>query len=473
MSITYKGSEKPLTGPKASLLKNLHSSSKEHNIHQFVMPTYDAHVENLGEKTLKWLQIVRYVEIGSDLQKVVDHIEAQIAQEAKLEDQIHAFAVLKGSDWMLGFYRNGTDIKQETLGISDISSLNVYVNRRVEEGVIFVVSFKQADYPPKCSDKCNGNGECYNYPYSNKMGCHCKATFSGNKCNESGINLKLKSVLNSLLSHTMKLPTFASIQHMLEDTQMYLKTSSEDIKGAINKLEKRIEDNFRSMGEFMSKKFDWFHIQMKYKDAIENLNYFHSISKRKVTDFQEAQKTNFSDLFTDTDEERPSTSEDKDIAKFLLAPSGIQKWLYQINFLIVGRHDSDFNSHQPLLFMVMDKYKGLMCSEKYKTEMDRTFRQLMLLQLQGFMLWAEAFNSLNRDSSVIAKRYKAILKEQKKYLQNAICSVTIPDSTNFQDCSDGYYIKRSMKVQLSCKYGYFAKGKLFRTMLSIKEGGGG
>ena len=54
-----------------------------------------------------------------------------------------------------------------------------------------------------------------------------------------------------------------------------------------------------------------------------------------------------------------------------------------MNFLIVGRRDSQFNGHKPLLFIVMDRHMDRICLTDYKEVITRTYRQLMLLQLQG------------------------------------------------------------------------------------------
>ena len=161
-------------------------------------------------------------------------------------------------------------------------------------------------------------------------------------------------------------------------------------------------------------------------------------------------------------------AKDKEIAKFLLSPAGIRKSLFQINFLIVGRRDSEFNSHKALLFMVMDKNKNRLCSEAYKNDITRTYRQLMLLQLQGYMLWSNAYGILNRDSTVISESYTEVLKKQKTYLTGATCAVNLTNSKNMHFCTGGYYIHKSMKIETNttCNDGYFSKGEKTLFILS-------
>ena len=469
--VTYKGSIAPQTGPIGSSRSLLYSSSKAHNVHTFVVPTNMAEVRNLQAKKTKWKQVVEA--IGSDFEKGVALIQNQIQVHLTLKNQIQSFAILPGEQWILGHYT--TEIKQVTLGVNDISTANVFVTKL--HNYVVVVSFVQAEYPPPCSEPCSGKGTCFLYPYSTKMGCKCNPGYSGETCNASVTVLKLKSVINLILQQTMKLPTFVTIQHAIEDTQLLLKTSTESIQTSITKLGERIDEQFKNLGEFMSTKFEWFATLSKYKDAIENLNYFHNISSVKLSDFRKnstitsfkSKNNSNADLNFNAEGSPKSEAEDKDVANFLLSPTGIRKWLYQINFLIIGRRDSQFNAHKALLFLVMDTHKNRLCSKSYKDDVTRTYRQLMLLQLQGYMLWSNAYSIVNRDGSFISNSYTSVLKNQQMYMKSAACSVTIPHSTNLHDCTGGYYIHRSMNVKVTCGNGYFTKGELILLTLTLNS----
>ena len=449
---TYKDDKEPvIAAAKGTVRRFLYSSSKEHKVHIVVIPTSNAKVDDFDDKINRWMYLTKYISIGSDLNQEMEYIEKRIDRDPELSGQVQSIAILPGRYWVWGYYQK--EIKQHVLSEmkTTFTNMNVFVNQP-SDNALTAVSFYQAKYPPKCSKKCNENGKCYIFPYSTQLGCRCKKGFIGENCESSQAEQKLPSVINFIFQNTMTLPTFASIQHKLEDVQLYLKTSSENIKESIKKLEEKIEEKFKSLGEFMSKKFDWIEVLLKYKDAIENLDYFHSISKN-ITNATTAR---------DDSIERFSMIEEKDIAKFLLTPVGIQKWLYQINFLIVGRRDSQLNSHKPLIFMVMDKYKSRLCYPDYKNEITRTYRQLMLLQLRGYMLWSNAYSSVNRDSSAIAARYSEVLRNQQKYLQESTRSIKIANSKNLEDCTGGFYIYKSMKISVVCKEGYFtkhAKGK--------------
>ena len=448
--VSYKGKQEPETWPSTSPRRLLYSSSEVHNVSCFAIPTNTAKVENLRKKTVKWKNIL--TTINSDPERGVQDIENRMKKVKTLNNQIQFFAIIRGEQWVLGHFND--TIQHHTLGVDDVSSANVFVTRP-PQGFVVAVTFLPLDHPFECKDACNGNGKCYVYPYSPRTGCRCKPKYSGEECESSGTSLKLTSAINSILEKTMKLPTFASIQHSIEDTQLYLKTSTKNIQKSITKLGEKIDEQFKSLGEFMSNKFDWFAVLLKYKDAIENLNYFHSISSDKISRFEQN-----SSIPSSTGEmNKIVAEEDKDIARFLLSPTGIRKWLYQINFLIVGRRDSQFNSHKPLLFMVMDKYKNRICLTNYKKEITRTYRQLMLLQLQGYMLWSNAYSIEGRDSSSISEMYAKVLENQRKYLQNATCQIRIPHSTNLRNCTDGFFFHKSLEVDAICRDGYFAKGK--------------
>ena len=451
--LTYRGEKEPIVGPPNSQRSLLFSSSKVYKVQAFVIPTDEAEVENMNRKIMQWKEIEKAT--GDDLSTKLQNIEHKIKIDLILKNQVQSFAILEGDAWVLGHFKH--EIKQHTLGTEDVVSANVFANRP-RTGFVTAVSFKQADYPPKCSEPCNGKGKCFVYPYSTQTGCICNIGFTGEKCESSGASSRLKSVINSLLQNTMKLPTFASIQHSIEDTQLNFKISTENIQNSIIALGDRIDKQFKSLGEFMSKKFDWYHVLEKYKDAIANLDYFHSISSEKITRLSKNTNLNIANLTSKVNRNRFAMNEDKDIARFLLSPTGIQKWLYQINFLIVGRRDSQLNSHKPLIFLVMDKYVDRLCMPSYKADITRTYRQLMLLQLRGYMLWSNAYSIVNRDASVISDRYREVLKKQQKYLQGATCSVNIPHSKLLEDCTGGYYIHKSMTVAVTCLNGYFASG---------------
>ena len=407
---TYKGKKEPAVGPSTSPFQSFVSSSKEHDVHSFALPIINAEVDNLKEKIKNWKTIAKTIKITDELTTQITSIEKIIKKNTALKNKVQTYAILPGEKWIFGQYKN--KLRQHTLGVSEVKSKNVFVHKPVSrKPFISIVAFKLTNYPPKCSATCNNKGKCFNLPYSMVLGCRCNSGYSGDNCQSSDTNLKLKSSINSLLQNTMKLPTFASIQQSIEDTRLYLKSSTENIQDSITKLGIRIEEKIKSLGDFMSEKLDWYTLLLKYKNAIENLHYFHDISNEEFGRSEHSNGTITTAQQTrNVRKDRFKFFQDTDIANYLLSPTGIQKWLYQLNFLIVGRRDSHLNSHKPLILMVMEKFKDKICSTQYKNEITRTYRQLMLLQLQGYTICT--------NSKIV------ILKSLSDHIYNVLCLQT-------------------------------------------------
>ena len=456
---TFAGEKEPVAGPTNSPRTRMHSTSKSEKIHTFVIPTNKAKVENWELKKQKWKALAQTIDISGDLNQERANIENKIKDDPDLDGEVQSFAILPGTRWIWGY--KCKEIRQTILGTTtrEASSMNVYVSRPdMNKYFLAVVSFRQIDDPYKCSKTCNGSGKCFVYPYSRQDGCKCKPGFSGQGCEVPDTNLHLQSVVTSLLENTMKLPSFTSIQHTLEDVHLSLKASSENIQESIVKLGDKIDEKFRSLGEFVLNTMEYFAVMLKYKDSIDNLNYFHSISSTNIYKFPNHKNFTFASITTKASDDRFSMLEEKDISRFLLTPTGIQKWLHQLNYLIVGRMESQINYHKPLLFMVMDQYKDRLCSPEYKDKLTRVYHQLLLLQLEGYMLFGKAYSSVHMESSAISNRYRKMLQYQQGYLQNVTCEVKIPHSKNLENCEGGFYIYNSLNVNVTCDDGYFTKG---------------
>ena len=454
--ITFSGNKQPVSKDNSSIYRSFLSSSKDKNIHAVVIPTLDRKVSKLHSKTFRWIKMIETTNFGDDPKTILEVIQQKADIELEIKNQIQTLAILPGSDLILGHYNNET-LQQLQLKTTS-TNMNLMISRPNFESTndfAVAVLFK-SDEEPKCSESCSNNGTCYFFPYSNKMACRCEERFNGERCEYSDSNLRHQFVIDSLFTATMKLPSFVSIQSTLEDTHLHLKTSFNNIQESIARLEAKIDEKFKVLGSFMSEKFDWFNVLLKYKNAIGKLDYFQSLSDWKIKEgkWQISHKTNA------VNASRGTSTEDREIARYLLGPVDIQNWLYQLNFLIMGRNDTEFSSHKPILFMVMNKYKSRLCHPDYKAEIDRTFRQMMLLQLRGYILWTQAYSVLNLDSSAILQRYNMVLDEQKKYFKGATCSLCIPNSRNFRDCSGGYYIHPSMDLTVLCDDDYYLHSKI-------------
>ena len=451
---TCKGYRSPVTGPKYSVFSQMFSSSKTKQVNAVAFPTSDGTVINLHSKLLSWKRLLSSLSLRSDIgEHYIQAIDDKINKSLELSGAVQAFAVLKGYNFYHGYYSYDTynnasmQLKSVSTDLSNNRNFEFHVYRNM---FAFAVAFKIDSMD--CNKVCI-RGTCSLLPYSTKMICRCPIGFSGERCELSDQDIRHHTVISSLLSDTVKLPTFASIQNTLEDTQLYVMVSLGNIETSISRLGSKIDEKFKTLGELMSQKFAWFSVLLKYKESIENLKYYQTLSQSHANDMDTRN--------TPADEYVTYAMEEKEIARYLLSPNGIRKWLYQLNFLIIGRRGDVLNSHSPVVFMVMDRYKSRLCYPDYRAEIDRTLQQLMLLQFQGFAMWTWAYSILNLDSKVIEKRYQKMLSEQEKFLRENTCSVNIVNSVNLHSCSGdhGFYIHPSMPVSVVCREGYYLDGK--------------
>ena len=407
---TSKGDKSPVAGPLDSLYRQMVSSSKDKSVHVVALPTTDGEVKNLVAKLDSWRNLLASLNLEEEYgENYIKVIQEKISKNLELHGMVQSFAVLKGRDFVVGYYTYESE-KNASLHLHSVSS-SVIVNngnfnfrKYLSTSFAFAVTFKLDSV--ECDRKCV-KGTCKFLPYSTKMTCRCPLGFSGELCELSDQDTRHQIVISSLLTDTMKLPTFSTIQNTLEDTQMFVMASLGNIENSISRIGSQIVEKVKHLGELMSAKFEWHSLMTRYRQSIEDLKYFQTLSNRTTYDVS-TNVINFDEYATNSLEER-------EIARHLLSPNGIRKWLYQLNFLIIGRRGDILDQHQPVVFMVMNRYKSRLCYPDYKAEIDRTLQQLMLVQFQGYATWIWAYSVLNLDSKVIEKRYHRVVREQQKF----------------------------------------------------------
>jgi hypothetical protein len=57
--------------------------------------------------------------------------------------------------------------------------------------------------------------------------------------------------------------------------------------------------------------------------------------------------------------------------------------------------------------ITFDRYKTLACTPAYKAAVDNTWRQLVLLQQMGFVVWAQALQIVGRPTEQVTQLYDA------------------------------------------------------------------
>ena len=468
--LTMQGDKPPIRGPWGTRRSRFYSSSIDKQMHAFVIPASTGDVDDYDVKLDEWKTLLEEIPFGSKRVKKgknlwshptrqVNWIASKIRTSIELNGQVQSFVFLSGADITLRYIKPSGHVEEVVLteNKTEFSSMNVHLSR-VRSDVAAVVTFHVAD-KPRCSKSCNKRGECYFCPYSTEMACRCKKSFTGDYCELSTLDIRHQSDLNTLLTSTMKLPVFTAMRHTLDDIQLYHKASLIDAKHSIRRLAEEINGKFKDLGEFKFNTMDDDNLLVTYSRAIEKLVYFRILTKQEMKSLQ----SNVS-ILNVRDPQPPlieARTEDVDIARYLLGPTGILEWLYQMDALIKGRNHTILSSHQPYIFMKMDKYQNQLCYPEYKAEIDRTFKQLTYLQLQAYVIAIYAYTILNRKSVGLVNKYNTALRMQSKHLMMISCpEINIEHSKNFPNCSGGLYIYPSLPIpDVVCEDGHYLKGE--------------
>ena len=215
--MVFTGTEKPSSGPSWAPIQGMHSSSKTHGTHCIAIPGMVGHVINERDKIDQWKKLVKKSIKGrlfyAPNEDYKNDIETGLKQDTTFKNQIQSFAVLGDKK---GIYGDYDDKVVQTKVLSKVTkpffAMTIRISHHSVSELQMIVLFKIANYPTTCSKQCNGKGKCFIFPYSTQLGCRCNTGHSGENCESAGLSLKLKSVIQTLVQNTMKLPTFLSIQ---------------------------------------------------------------------------------------------------------------------------------------------------------------------------------------------------------------------------------------------------------------------
>ena len=430
--ITTKSEYSPKVGPQYSFYSKLVSSFKEKEIHAIAFPGTEGKVRDKDFKIKKWRHLLHdlfshhhnliSLDFGSNSEEIKNAIESSLQRIQEginmtpvLKEEVLSFGIIPGADFLLGYYSyndsgNGTvhatlqqhQLSKELHNVNLMFLRHTYINesRNWENERLgdYAYFFTFKTQSMTCSKFC-GNGDCDFLPHSTEMECICKKGFSGERCEISDQHIHNHATMRSVFSNTMKLPSLLSIQNTLEDTKMSLAISFTNLENLITRVEGKINDRINDIEYVMNNKFDWFSVVLRYRSSIKKLKYLLRISNLTMTlaNSEETYSTEYA-----------FANENKEKVNYILSPTGIQKLLYHINFLISGRSEDVLNSHQPIVFMVMDRLKDRICHADYKAEIDQVRQQLNLLQLQGFLMWIQALHRVGRDSSAVGMQQKMV-----------------------------------------------------------------
>ena len=173
-----------------------------------------------------------------------------------------------------------------------------------------------------------------------------------------------------MLEVTLQLPVLSDVAYDIADLREYLGIGIGSVQATISQLEKTLTNAFTELTNKIDNQFQWSNLIAHYGAPVKNIKYY-------------------SYRFEFLPEQYPGRmkEEGEKLATAVLKAEGIQKWLYELNFLFLGRRGTPIVSHAPMLFAFMEKYQSLACTQPYKAAVDNTWQQLVLLQQIGYMVW--------------------------------------------------------------------------------------
>jgi hypothetical protein len=148
----------------------------------------------------------------------------------------------------------------------------------------------------------------------------------------------LANTIDSLLLQTLKLPYLSDIAFDIKDLREYVGISFGEVRSAISDLEAAFKKAFDNLTGLLTGQFQWSNLITLYNKAIRQIEFY---SYR----FQKLPKLN----------RNVRVTEEKLLATAVLAANGIQQWLYEVNFLFLGRTGTPLVKHEPLILVFMNR----------------------------------------------------------------------------------------------------------------------
>ena len=286
------------------------------------------------------------------------------------------------------------------------------------------------------------NGLCDHYPYSSNFFCDCRNYFHGERC-EIRSNISMATNLEVMFTRTMTIPKLTDIYFEIKDVSSFIGSSLGNIQETIHRLSTKVDKAFVQLHESLSKQFRMIGIITAYGEQIKSLQYFIEL-------FSGARHYN--------DAEKDSGLHD--LAEAVLGAqryNGIRRWLHDFNILINGTTEFTLAPAEPLLITYMDQYKDKACTQDYKDAIDNVWRQIMLLQQRGYMIWVQALHILNMPTDLAIEQYEEYTTSQIETLKRKTCSLVIPGTESI-NCTDGFYLNERIELTVTCKPNYYLVG---------------
>ena len=338
-------------------------------------------------------------------------------------------------------------ILEQTFG-----STRLFITLKSEEERIYFKSDEHRMSLVRCSLPCGNNigsckqclndGVCNHLPYSTNFFCNCKHYFYGQYC-QLRSNITMAKNLEEMFNHTMKIPKLTDINFEIKDLRSYIGTSLGNVRKAINKVATVIGKAFVQLQDIQSQEFRLLGVVSTYGEQIASLQYYIGL-------FDDVMRCTAAD-------DDPGL---RDLAEAVLGAqhyNGIRRWLHDFNNLINGTSGFTLTPVEPLLITYMDRFKSYACAQKYKDAIDNVWRELILLQQRGYMIWIQALHILNEPTDFAVRQYKDYTSSQIETMKAKTCNLDIPGSKSL-NCSGGYYMNERIELTVSCLPNYHLVG---------------
>ena len=177
------------------------------------------------------------------------------------------------------------------------------------------------------SDKCHGDSQCKQLPYSKVTECQCVENFDGERCQHHTTN-SLSSTLSLLISSTLKIPTLSDIYFDVQDLQKQINEELTDVSETIRSLKTTLQDSYKRISIDLGEKFKWTNLKIDYSETIRDVLYYIKEFNRKGI----------------TEEGR------KELASHIIKLGMVRKWASDLNTLFVGSQHI-LQDHKPLMIL--------------------------------------------------------------------------------------------------------------------------
>ena len=301
-----------------------------------------------------------------------------------------------------------------------------------------------------CSLECSSHGSCHFLIHTTIMYCFCNKNFYGAHCESSIETQKMSNDLNKLLNvNKLHMPSNSDLKAELQKTENIFRSNFQTSMEKSKTLSKRLSKITTDMVSEINKNKQWQNLVDQYADVIQDLQYYYQVMLEYDT----------LDINIESD---PFLKQEKfSFAKMIVNPDKLRKHLQMVNYLFTGRHDTPLVNHRSLILEEMENNKKYVCSERYKSALGHAYGSLSSLQLQGYSTYIRALHVLELDTSTLVGEYKAKLLRQKTYLDDATCSIVIPNSKGLENCQGGYYVYSGMMIDVACKDTFYLEGLYF------------